>query len=110
MSKGYFIQKGETIDYKNAGASEIAYGDAVSLITRIGIAGETLAVGATGSLHVVGVFELPADATTAFAVGDALYWDVANSILTKTSAGMIPAGWCTETKAQAGATGRVKIG
>lgn len=110
MPKGCFIQKGETIDFKNSGASEIAYNDVVNLTTRIGIAGETIAVGATGSLNVEGVYELPADGAAAFAVGDALYWDPANNILTKTSAEMVPAGWCVEPKTAAAVTGRVKIG
>lgn len=109
MAKGTSIQEGETIDYTNSGASAIGYKDVVPLTTRIGIAGENIAVGATGSLQVEGVWELPAITGTAFAVGDQLYWDAANNVLNKTLAGNTPAGWATEPKAAAAATARVKI-
>lgn len=105
-----YIQKGETIDYTNGGAATISYGAVVPLTTRIGIAGEDIAVGATGSLHVEGVFECPAINTAAFAVGAALYWDATAGKLTTTSTSNTPAGWCVATKASAGTTAKVKIG
>ncbi|MCR4442150.1 MAG: DUF2190 family protein [Peptococcaceae bacterium] len=104
-----YIQKGDTIDYLNGGAA-LAYGDVVNLTTRIGVAGEAIAAGATGSVHVAGVFELPAINNTAFAVGDALYWDPNARVITNVQAGNVPAGWATEPKALAGTTARVKIG
>ena len=104
-----YIQNGETIDYKNTGSTKIAYGDVVSLTTRIGVAGEDIAAGATGSLPVTGVFELPATTSVAFSVGDTLYWNTTSKTLTKTNTD-IPAGWCVEAKATSRATGKVKIG
>lgn len=104
-----YVQRGKTIDYTNNGASAIAYGAVIPLITRIGIAGEAIAVGATGSVQVEEVFELPAVNDTAFAVGDQLYWDSAAGKLTKTATDNTPAGWCVEPKAQAGTTAKVKI-
>lgn len=110
MAKGTYIQCGATIDYVNGGAAAISYGDVMPLVTRIGIAGEAIAVGATGSVKACGVFELPAVNNAAFDVGDQLYWDAAAGNLTKVAAGNTPAGWATEVKALAGTTGRVKIG
>lgn len=110
MAKGVFIQKGDVIDYTNGGAEAIEYNEVVPLVSRIAIAAETIAVGAAGSLCVNGVYELPAINTAAFAVGDQLYWDSAAGNLTNVSAGNILAGWCTEAKALAGITARVKIG
>jgi predicted RecA/RadA family phage recombinase len=110
MPKGTYIQKGETIDYTNGGASAIGYGDVIPLVTRIGMAGEDIAVGATGSVKTTGIYELPAVNNAAFAVGDQLYWDAAAGNLTNVSAGNTPAGWATEPKALAGTTARVKIG
>ena len=51
-----YWQKGEVLDYK-AGAA-VKNGEVVSLGTRIGVAGEDIAAGETGHLHVVGVFEM----------------------------------------------------
>jgi predicted RecA/RadA family phage recombinase len=103
-----FIQKGETIDYINPGAA-IAYGDVVNLGSRIGIAGEAIAVGATGSIHTTGVFELDAINNAGFAVGDTLYWDPVALNLTNVAVGNIPAGWATETKLLAAAVARVRL-
>jgi predicted RecA/RadA family phage recombinase len=110
MAKGTYIQKGKTIDYKNGGEAAIEYKEVIPLVTRIGIAGENIAVDATGSAETEGVYELPAVNNAAFAVGDQLYWDATAGKLTKTSEGNTAAGWCTEVKAEAGTVARVKIG
>lgn len=103
------IQKGETIDYLNPGAA-IIYGAVVNLTSRIAIAGEAIATGAIGSIHVTGVFQLPAINNAPFAVGDTLYWDPVALNLTNVAVGNIPAGWATETKLLAGAVARVRLG
>jgi len=69
-----FIQDGKTIDYANGGATAIVYGAVIPLTNCIGISGEAIAVGATGSVHLEGVFELAAINTAAFTVGDRLFW------------------------------------
>ena len=73
MSAKYW-QRGETIDY--TATDDLANGDVVNLATRIGVAGDDIAAGETGAVHVVGVFEMP-KATGAVTVGQALYWDAA---------------------------------
>ena len=103
-----YIQKGEVIDYLNPGAA-ITYNAVVNLTTRIAIAAEAIAVGATGSLYTTGVFELPAINNAGFAVGDTLYWDPVALNLTNVAAGNVPAGWATETKLLAAAIARVKL-
>ncbi len=110
MAKGTYVQKGERIDYTNSTDSAIGYKDILPLVTRIAIALEDIAVGATGTLGVTGIVELAAENTVAFDVGDQLYWDSTNGRLTKTSSGNIPAGWNTEPKTSSGAVARVKIG
>ncbi|QNU67257.1 DUF2190 family protein [Ruminiclostridium herbifermentans] len=110
MAKGTFIQKGERIDYTNSTSGAIGYKDIIPLVTRIGIAQEDIAIGATGTVAVTGVIELPADNTAAFAVGEQLYWDSTNNKLTKTANSNIPAGWCTEPKATSSVTAKLKIG
>lgn len=103
------VQTGYTIDYVNSSGVAIAYRQVIPLVTMIGIAGEAIAIAATGSVKVTEVWELPAVAGTAFAVGDALYWNTTNNNLTKTNTD-VPAGWCTEVKASAATVARVKIG
>ncbi|MFO7153945.1 MAG: DUF2190 family protein [Caldicoprobacter oshimai] len=110
MAKGIYIQKGEIIDYVNNGSADIAYGEVVPLVSRIGVAAENIPVGAIGGVRTEGVFELPAVNDTEFNVGDQLYWDTAAGKLTKNSSGTIPAGWCVEAKATNGDVAKVKIG
>ena len=105
---GTYINDGAVIDY--VAGSNIAYGDVVPLINLIGIAAAAIANGATGSVAVRGVFDLPAETDTAFNVGDLLYWDASPGELTKTSGGgNVPAGYCVLAKAQSGAVGRVTL-
>lgn len=103
-----FVQHGKNIDY--TATADITYGDMVPLVTRVGVALETIPNGCTGSVTVAGTFECAAETGVAFAVGDQLYWDATNKRLTKTAASNTPAGWATEVKASAGTTARVKIG
>jgi Uncharacterized conserved protein len=103
-----FIQEGEVLDWTNNTGTDVAYRDVIPSGGRIFIAGENIANGASGSVNCEGVWELPADNTTAFVVGDVLYWDNAAGKITKT-AGTYRAGYCTAPKAQADTTSLVKI-
>lgn len=86
MSAKYW-QRGEAIDYTATDA--LANGDVVDLATRIGVAGDDIPAGETGTVHIVGVFEIP-KATGAVTVGQALYWDKTAKNIT-TAAGSSPA-------------------
>lgn len=105
-----FVHEGKTIDYLNPGPQPIPYNTVVNLGgNRIGVAGETIAVGVTGSVHVSGVFELPAINNVAFNVGDELYWDPIAGVITNVDQNNVPAGWAVEPKAAAETTVRIKI-
>lgn len=87
MSAKYW-QKGETLDYTATKA--VKNGDIVSLNTRIGVAGNDIAAGETGAVHVEGVFEMP-KAADEIALGAAVYWDEAAQEITTVE--NIPAGY-----------------
>ncbi|GHU50709.1 hypothetical protein FACS1894127_6330 [Clostridia bacterium] len=89
---GTYVQKGESLDYVNKTGKTIIAGEALSLGSRIGVAGTTMTDGQTGSVHVVGVFLFP-KATGALVMGDPLYYDVQGGVITKTATGNIPAGY-----------------
>jgi predicted RecA/RadA family phage recombinase len=106
-----YIYEGKSVDFKNAGASDIAYHDVVPIGTgRIGVAQSSIPIGSTGTLAVTGVFEFDAINTVAFSVGDALYWDNTAKKITNVSASNVAAGWCVEAKISAGVTAKIKIG
>lgn len=108
MSAKYW-QRGETIDY--TATDDLANGDVVNLATRIGVAGDDIAAGETGAVHVVGVFEMP-KAAAAVTVGQALYWDATAENIT-TAAGSspanTPAGWAVAAAGSSDATVLVKL-
>lgn len=107
MAKAVYVQEGNVIDY-TAGKA-IGYLDVVPLTTRIGVALEDIAKGATGSVALIGVYELPAASSLTIAVGDAVYWNAVNDNVDKTDTG-VPAGIAASTKAAAGTSVRVRIG
>lgn len=109
-----YWQKGEVLDYKASAA--VKNGEVVSLGTRIGVAGEDIAAGETGHLHVVGVFEME-KATGAVTMGAAVYYDETNKkITTVASTGEssskvnnIPAGYAAAPAASGDETALVKL-
>lgn len=104
--KAKYWQKGEVLDHTPETAVE--NGAVVSLGTRIGIAGSDIAAGEQGHLHVVGVFELDKDTTTAIEMGAAVYYDTENDVITTNVAG-VPAGYAAAPAAAADATVLVKL-
>ena len=107
MSAKYW-QRGEAIDYTATDA--LANGDVVDLATRIGVAGDDIPAGETGTVHIVGVFEIP-KATVAVTVGQALYWDKAAKKITTddTESANTPAGWAVAAAGSSDATVLVKL-
>jgi len=70
-----YLQRGETLDYTNT-ADDLIPADAVVTITdRIGVTGCPIPPGKTGSLHMVGVFEIKKTGTAAIAMGQTVYFD-----------------------------------
>lgn len=102
------IQEGESLDWTNSTGANVGYRDVVPLGERIFIAGQDIPNGATGTIQSVDVWELPADNTVAFNLGDVLYWDDAAGQLTKT-VGTYRAGYAAAPKAQADSVAWVKI-
>lgn len=103
MAKAIYVQEGTNIDYSNSGANAIAYGDIVVYGTRLAVAACDIPAGAVGTVALSGIFEMPAETTAAFSVGDVVYWDTSNKVVTATQAqsGAITAGLVVEAKAAA---------
>lgn len=106
-----YVQKGENINYKNDGSEKIAYGDVVVISERIGVASVDIPAGGAGVISIEGVYEMPAETSAAFAVGQTLYWDETNKRLTatKASSGAVTAGIATEPKETSAAFALVKL-
>ena len=87
-----YIQKGETLDYKNATDTAIPSDTVVVVGGRIGVTGGEIKPGELGSLHMVGVFKMPKTGTDAIEMGTAVHFDGVG--VTATAAeGTTPAGY-----------------
>lgn len=80
MAKTY-LQAGSNIDYVNGGATTILSGAMVRVGVMLGIALFDIAVGATGTLALVGVWELPKVSATVVAAGDMLDYTALTGLL-----------------------------
>jgi len=101
-----FIENGEVLTLTPTAA--VVGGAAVVLSNHIGVACSDITAGALGAVNVSGVYELAAETGVAFAIGDDLYWDTANSRLTKTT-GTVKAGWAWAAKAADAAVAQVRL-
>lgn len=103
-----YIQKGKIVDFTNTTDSDILYRDVLVLTSRIGVAECNIPKGGSGSVGLDGVYEMPAETSVAFSVGQKLFWDTDNKCLTAT-AGEIEAGIAVEPKDSAASSGLVKL-
>ena len=69
-----YIQPGEVIDF--TAGSTIASGAVVAIGQMLGVALGDIANGATGSVQIQGVFEVPKVSGAVIAAGESLVWDV----------------------------------
>lgn len=104
-----YWQKGETLDY-TATEKAVTNGQVVSLGGRIGVAGNDIAKGETGALHVTGVFIMDKKASEKITMGAPVYYDTAADEITATEKGNIPAGYAAATAEASDATVLVNIG
>lgn len=106
MTKAEYLQRGEALDYTNATEETIPEDAVVTIGTRIGVTGRPIPPGKTGTLHVVGVFEIAKTGTAAVEIGQPVYYD--GDGITDT-AGDVVAGYAAAPAAAGDATILVKL-
>lgn len=75
MTKAEYLQRGEALDYTNATDELIPQDAVVSVGSRIGVTGCPIPPGKTGTLHMVGIFEIAKTGSTAVEMGQTVYFD-----------------------------------
>lgn len=106
-----YLQRGEALDYSNTEEAVIPAGTVVDLGTRIGVTGCDILPKETGSLHVIGVFQMPKDTAKEVKMGAALYWDKeAEKLTTDSGDGKTPAGYAAADADATAETALVNIG
>lgn len=71
--KTTYWQRGEALDYVNNTDKKIEHGDVVKLGKRIGVAGDDILPGASGAVHVTGVFAFKRADAADIAMGEEVY-------------------------------------
>lgn len=75
MTTAEYLQRGEALDYTNATDELIPAGAIVVVGDHIGVTGCPIPAGNTGTLHMVGVFEIAKTGTAAIEMGKTVYFD-----------------------------------
>ena len=75
-----------------------------------GVATSAVANGSPGEFITEGVVEIAKTSALAISVGDRLFWDAANSVVNKTSAGQVCVGIAVSSAANPSATVQMKLG
>lgn len=104
-----YLNRGETLDYKNETGAVIEYGTVLAVgTTRIGIAAADIPAGELGAVHVEGVFKMPKKNDETITFGADLYWDdVAEKVTTATKTAV--AGYAIAAAAESDEAVYVKL-
>ena len=107
--KAIYKQKGESLDYTNNGTATIEAGELVVIEKHVGVAGCTIKAGETGSIHVVGVFEVPCKALTSpLKVGQDVYFKPTDGVTTTSTD--TPLGYVVKAAENGATSVLVRIG
>lgn len=106
--KGSYWQRGEALDYKNGTENKIENGQVIAIGSRIGVAGDDIQPGATGTVHMCGVFRFDKADTTEIAMGTEMYW-TDNGMSKDAAEGAVKAGYAAEPATAESKTVYVKI-
>lgn len=101
-----YWQRGESIDYKNNADTVIPANTVVLVGKKMGIAGTDIMPGETGSLHMVGVFEIQKKSGVVLEAGDNIVFTDEDGIDKAISDVM---GYAVEAAAAGAASVKVKL-
>lgn len=104
-----YLQRGESLDYTNATDELLPAGAVVKIGDHIGVTGCPIPAGKTGSLHVVGVFEIKKTGTAAIEMGQSVYFDGQGITNEKGESGNALAGYAAAPADASDTTILVKI-
>lgn len=103
----HHVQRGETLTIP--APADVLSGGVVIAGSIVGVANGDAATGAPVDVDVVGVFPLPKVSAMAISIGDTVYWDSTNGVVTKTATGNAKLGYATTAAANPSASVTVRL-
>ncbi|MFY9293350.1 MAG: DUF2190 family protein [Methylorubrum rhodinum] len=104
-----YTQRGKSLT-AIAPAGGVVSGQPVAVGKLFGVAAQSAPAGASYTLELTGVFTLSKTSAQAWAQGDTLYWDAANSLVTSVNSGsLLPAGYAADVAANPSSIGSVLL-
>jgi predicted RecA/RadA family phage recombinase len=107
MAQAVFVHAGASIDYTPP--TNVSAGDVVVQGDLVGVAKLDIKAGQLGALAVEGVFDFAKSTGVAYTVGQILYWDDTNNVVTTTATGNKPLGKVVRAAATTDTTVRVRL-
>jgi predicted RecA/RadA family phage recombinase len=107
VPQAQFIHEGDAIDHTPG--STVTAGDVVVQGDLVGVAKKDIAANVLGALAVTGVFDFAKSAGVAYTVGQILYWDDTNNVVTTTATGNKQIGKVVRAAASADTLVRVRL-
>ena len=107
MPQATFVQDGCAIDYTPGAA--IAAGDVVVQGDLVGVTKRPIAANELGAIEVERVFDFAKNTGVAYTVGQILYWDDTNNVVTATATGNKQIGKVIRAAATTDTTVRMRL-
>ncbi len=109
MAIAKYVQIGHNVDY--TASADKAYREIVALGNCIGVTNAEIKAGETGSIALVGVYQIEAETGTAIAFGTQVFFDTKKGLVVAAAGtNTVPAGMAVADKAEAGTSCLVRIG
>lgn len=107
MSQATFVHNGLNIDHTPT--ADVAPGDVIVQGDLVAVACRAIAANTLGALAVSGVFDFAKATNVAYTVGQILYWDNTNDIVTTTATGNKQIGKVVRAAATTDPTVRARL-
>ena len=107
MAQAVFAHEGAAIDFTPG--TDVSAGDVIVQGDLVGVARLDIKAGVLGTLAVTGVFDFAKATNVAYTVGQILYWDDTNNIVTTTATGNKLVGKAVRAAATTDPTVRVRM-
>lgn len=103
-----FVQPGDAVEVTFSSPAEVESGDGLLISDLFGVAANDAASGENVTLHTTGVWTLP-KAAEGIAIGNKIYWDAGNSVVTKTASSHKAIGHAVSAAESGDATVKVRL-